>query len=105
MNSIVAAFFESDEERKKALNEKLIAEVLPSNMKLFDERLGKTGSGFFAASGMTWADLYLFSILDFVGDKSEPVKANFKNVKAMDEKVRAHPAIAAWLARRPKTDH
>ena len=87
------------------MNEKLATETLPQNMKIFDERLGKTGSGFFAASGLSWADLHLFNVLEFLGDKRETLIANFKNVKALDEKIRAHPAIATWLAKRPKTDH
>lgn len=102
---IVALFFEQDETRKKALETKFATETIPHNMKLFNDRLGKTGSGYFAKSGLSWADLYLFVILDNLGDKKDAVLANFKNVKALDENIRANPRIAAWLAKRPKTDY
>jgi glutathione S-transferase len=98
------SMFEKNEEQKKILQDKLANESLPHNLKIFNERLGKTGSGFIAASGLSWADLYLFGLLDNLGDKREAVLANFKNVKALDDKLRAHPNISAWLAKRPKTE-
>lgn len=102
-NSIIDFNFEKDENRKKTLEEKFTTETLPNNLKLFNEKIGKSGSGFFAASGLTWADLHLVNVLEWLGDKKEAALANFKNVKELDNKVRAHPNVAAWLAKRPKT--
>lgn len=98
------AFFEKDENRKKELQTKFSTETLPAALKLFDERIGKVGSGFLASSGLTWADLYLFCVLEWLGDKREAVLENFKNVKAHEQKIKSIPNIAAWLAKRPKTD-
>jgi len=96
---------EKDETRKKTLDEKLATKSLPDTLKAINDRLAKTGSGFIAASGLSWADLHLFNVLEFLGDKKEPLLANFKHVKALDDKVRAHPSIAAYLSQRPKTEY
>ena len=104
-NEMGNAMFEKNEEQKKVLMEKLANESVPHNLKIFNERLGKTGSGFIAASGLSWADLYLFVILENLGDKKDAILANFKNVKTLDENIRANPSIATWLAKRPKTDY
>lgn len=104
-NEIVDAFMEKEEPRKTTLNQKLANETLPHNLKIIDERLAKSGSGFLASSGLSWADLHLFNVLEFLGDRREQLFANFKNIKALDQKIRAHPNIAAWLAKRPITDH
>lgn len=96
---------EKDETRKKALEEKFVNETVPHNLKIFNNRLEKTGSGFLAASGLSWADLYLFNILEFFGDRKDAALANYKHVKALDDNLRANPKIATWLAKRPKTDY
>lgn len=104
-NQFISGHWESDENRKKVLLEKLYTETVPHNLKIFNDRLGKSGSGFFVPSGMTWADLHLFNLLESFGDKRADVFNNYKNLKALDEKVRAHPNIAVYLARRPKSDY
>lgn len=95
---------EKDEKRKKELQEKLMNETAPTNLKAFNERLGKTGSGYLAPSGLSWADLHLFNVLEFFGPKRDELIANFKNVKELVDRISANPNVASWLAKRPKTD-
>lgn len=104
LHEMMKAHFEKDENKAKEIHHKLATETLPQFLKFFDERAGKSGSGFLAASGLTWADLYLMCILDMMGEKREATLENFKNLKALDQKVRSHPKIAEWLGKRPKTD-
>lgn len=85
------------------LQDKLASETIPHNMKLFDDRLEKTGSGYIAYSGLSWVDLYLFTVLENLGDKKDAILSNYKHVKALEEKIKTNPRIAAWLAKRPKT--
>lgn len=94
---------ESDEGRKKQMQQKLESETAPHNLKLFDDRLAKSGSGFIASSGMTWADLYLFNLLEFFGEKRVQILEHFPNVKALDQNIRSNPKIAEYLAKRPVT--
>lgn len=99
------AHFEKDEAKKQELMQKLTTETVPNILKFFDERAGKSGSGFLVASGLTWADLYLICALEHLGEKREATLEHFKNLKSIDQKVRAHPKIAEWLGKRPKTEH
>jgi glutathione S-transferase len=81
----------------------LFNETLPNNLRLFEERIKKSGSGFLAASGLTWADLHMINVLEWLGDKKETALENFRLVRALDNKVRSIPNIAAWIAKRPKS--
>lgn len=103
-NQYISFFTEKDEARKNMLKDKLKGQVTPHNMKLFNDRLAKTGSGFLAPSGLSWADLHLFNVLEYLGKLREPVFANFKHVKALDEKVRSNPNVSAYLAKRPESN-
>ena len=59
-------------------------------------------SGYFAANGLSWVDLHLVAILDFIPDK-EDVLADYKKIRHLDETVRGLPHVAAWIEKRPHT--
>ena len=102
MNEMAKSYYEKDEAKKKELEEKFATETVPNNLKIFEARLAKTGSGF-AASGLSYADLYLSALLEWFADKKEPALAHFPHVKKLDDAVHANAGIAAWLAKRPVT--
>nr|QUF59395.1 glutathione S-transferase GSTS1/2-1 [Brachionus angularis] len=104
LNELIKIYFEKDEVKKAELNKKLVEETIPNNLRLFESRIGSSGSGYIAASGLTWADLFLFNVLEWFGDKKEPALENFPLVKALDQNIRSHANISNWLANRPKTD-
>jgi glutathione S-transferase len=103
LNLVIAAFMESDETRKAEAQRKLAEETVPAHLALFENRLIKTGSGFLASSGLTFADFYLTLMLDWLGEKREAALARFPHVKQLAESVNSHPNIAAWIAKRPVT--
>lgn len=96
----VKIYRESDPEKKKELQEKLANEIAPVQLKFFEDRLAKSGSGFIAASGLTWIDIYLYSMVDAIPQTDQVLRA-FPNIKASREKVEANPGISAWLKVRP----
>jgi hypothetical protein len=71
-------------------------------MKYFDERLAKSGSGYIASSGLSWVDLYLYTIVDLQPNKDEIVK-QFKHIRENRERVEANPGISHWFKVRPVT--
>lgn len=103
MNEMIKARFDADEIRKAQQAQKLEAEIIPNSMRIFDSRLAKSSSGYLASSGITWADLHLFTVLEWMPNRDK-VLNNYKNVKALDQKIRSMPKIAHWLATRPHTD-
>nr|AYN44489.1 glutathione S-transferase S1-2 [Brachionus calyciflorus] len=104
LNELVKVHFEKDETRQNELRKKFHEEILPNTLKTLDGKIAHNGSGYLVASGLTWADLFLVNILEWLGDKKEAALANFSNLKSLDEKVRSHPRIAEWLEKRPKTE-
>lgn len=104
LNEMVRAYFEKDEARKAEMDKKFAEETLPNNLKMFDGKIAKNGSGYLLKSGLSYADLYLFAMLEWLGDKRQAVLENFSNVKDLDLRIRAEPNIANWLETRPKTD-
>lgn len=106
-NEVIRSRLESDDVRGKKMRETLRTTTLPNNLKLFDNKIAKSKSGFLAPSGLSWADLHLLNVLDWPersADKKEAALANFKHVKQLDAKLRALPNVAAWIAKRPKSD-
>jgi hypothetical protein len=53
---------------------------------------------------LTFADLYLFAIIEHLGERKEAAFAHFPHVKKLDENIRSHAQVAEWLNKRPKTE-
>lgn len=98
---MISAHKEKDETRKVQLKEKLATQTIPDKFALFEERLSKTRSCLFAPSGLSYADLQLLTVLDFLAERKDNFIGNMPYLKALDEKVRAIPRIAEWLDKRP----
>ena len=90
-------------ETNATVREQLFTETWSANMPIFENRLAKTNTGYLVGSSLTWADLYLSSILDNLGERYNQVLANFSRIRALDQKVKSMPQIADWLKRRPIT--
>nr|AIT99308.1 glutathione S-transferase sigma 7 [Brachionus koreanus] len=78
-------------------------EVWPRNFQFFEDRLNKNGNGFLVGKRLSWADIYLSQMTDFIQNKDEFLN-KFPLVKALDKKVRSIPKIADWIKRRPDGD-
>jgi glutathione S-transferase len=100
---MIKIYFEKDETRKAELSKKFETELCPNSLKNFEQRLTQNGSGYLVGSSLTYADLYLVALLEWLGDKKETALGYFPHVHKLDQTVRAHPSIAAWLAKRPVT--
>ena len=72
-------------------------------MKIFEAKLNQTNSGYLVASGLTWADLFLFNILEWLGDKKAAALEHFPALKKHNEAIGNHPRIAKWIETRPVT--
>jgi len=104
---IIKIFFEKDEAKKAELKKKFGEEELPASLTYLENILksNQGGDKFFVGNDMTWADLYILVLVSFVGMAgiTDPF-AKFPKQAALKKKVEAHPKVAAWLAKRPKTD-
>jgi len=63
------------------------------------------GDKFFVGSGMTWADLAFLNFTGWVVMAGAPdFLDKYPKLKALKERVENQPKIAAWIAKRPKTE-
>jgi len=101
-NEYAKTVFEKDEEKKKELTDKLTTETIPKNFTFFETKLAKTNSGYLT-SELSWVDLYLGVLFDWMGEKKvEPLK-HFPKLKEHNDKILSIPKLAEWIAKRPDT--
>ena len=72
-------------------------------MKIFEDKLAKTNSGFFVGKSLTYADLALFWILEWLKDHHDSIFPNFPLLKAHNHMVANIPSLAQHVATRPVT--
>nr|QUF59403.1 glutathione S-transferase GSTS6/7-1 [Brachionus angularis] len=82
----------------------LMDENWNKNLKFFEKRLELNGNGYLVGYSLSWADLYLSQITDFLFNRKSQFLSNYPRIKALDDRVRSLPRIADWLRRRPVTD-
>ena len=100
-NEMMRAFFEKDETRKQELQARLQNELIPNNLKLFEAKLAKTNTGFLVGSKLTWVDLFLNTVCDWIGEN--PVLSNFPLIKSLTQKINSMPNIAKYISTRKFT--
>lgn len=98
-------FQEKDEIKKKAMLDTFMKETLPYYLNKFDEEV-KKNSGYFVGGKLTWADVYIVAVFDFL---QVLLKLNFlddgtyQNLKRWKTSVVSVASIKAWVDKRPKS--
>ena len=103
LTEFLKARFEKDEAKKAELQAKLECEILARNLGLFDKKIEKSGNGFLVGKSLSWVDVFLYAVLEGLGDKKDEVLVQFPNLKALVAKIDALPNIKAYKASRPVT--
>ena len=73
------------------------------SFKIFENKLNQTNTGYLVGKSVTWTDLYLMSVLDWVLEKHSSVLDKVPAVKKHYDAVRGLPNVAKWIASRPVT--
>lgn len=103
--AFVPVFVEQDPTKKQELIKNFLTDELPKHLQNL-EVLGKlygNGGAFFVGNNLTWADLYVHSLLDYVVGLDENALNLSPWVKQNREEVEKQPKIAEYLKNRPKT--
>lgn len=104
--ALYANFYETDQTKKASYIEKFYNDQLPPFFdyiqKFLDEN--KEPGGFFVGKSITVADLVVFNLYETIEsfNKGDELQKYPKLVK-FSHHIAAHPKIAAWIAKRPKT--
>jgi glutathione S-transferase len=107
--------FAPSEEARVENSNNLLKVVLPKWLAQAEALLKKRGGVWFAGSGLTFGDVAVMNILNFMTHPKEAIWKDMDNVaeraalldtfpllKAHDLRVRATPEIAAWLQKKPE---
>ncbi|CAF0841660.1 unnamed protein product [Brachionus calyciflorus] len=77
--------------------------IVTTNLNFFEDRLIKNGSGYLVGNKLSWADIYLSQMTEFLGDYKTKYLSNYPKVKRLDDSVRSLPGVADWIEKRPQT--
>jgi glutathione S-transferase len=103
-NVASAIALNSNSTQSTASNSTLFNVTIPLTLKRLEARIIENCCGVIAGRHISYADIFMASILDVLGKARDGVLSYYPNVKALDIKVRSKPRIAAWILKRPQTD-
>ena len=98
------AFFETNENRKEELKNKLCMDILPKSMLIFENKLKLTNTGNLIGESLTWVDLYTVFIIETLGANGKVILNKFPLLNAHYNKIMSIPSIASWVEIRPQSD-
>ena len=100
-NAGYVVVFNKEPEKKDQLLEEFKAKAKTSLTHL-ESRLKSRGGQYFAGNQLTWADLQLFNILEFLKALLPAPAENFPLLKNLETRVGDLPNIRRWIEKRPK---
>jgi len=102
-------FFEQDAAKKAEGMKKYVEEELPKSLTYLEAMLvaNHGGDHYFVGSRLTWADLAFINLISWTASfgRIEKPLEKFPKLAALQHRVESEPKIAAWIAKRPKTEH
>jgi len=105
LKPLSSMFYASSDEEKAALKKKYGDEQLPKYLKLFEKMVGS--EDFVNGKEIGWADIAIHNAMTWpkvlgidLDEKTIPPK-----MMALYQRVKTHPKIAAWIEKRPQTEH
>lgn len=99
----IVVFFEKDKEKKEKQTAEFIANELPKHLKNFEvlAKLYSDGGSFFTGNQLTWADLEVYDMLDFILQADDKILDSHPWLQKNRREVEKQPKIAAYLKSRP----
>ena len=103
-SSIAAIFRQTDPAKQQELVRDLRERIVPQNLQAAERRIEQSGSGFLVGNSVSWADFYLVTNLEYLGEERDSLLSRFPQVLALDRFIRSIPSISNWIRNRPPTD-
>jgi len=99
---MVRAFFEKDEAKKEAMKQEIIQDSIPQQLGNMERRIQENPAGWLFGTKVTYIDLNLYIIVDFMKLFKESALDGYPGVEKLVNSVGALPNIAKWLKNRPE---
>ena len=96
-----------DEQRRSELLKTLLEKDIPEYWGTIESMIRKNDSeiGWIFGDNVTYADLSLYTAVEYVGQMDPKFFEKFPGVFKLKNAVENLPKIAKWVEERPKTDH
>ncbi|XP_023347867.1 glutathione S-transferase 1 [Eurytemora carolleeae] len=93
--------FETNEEKKKEMQENFNKVFLPEKLRMIEKRMTSSGGQFLAANALSWADIHFLQSA-LVLQKTDPeVLKDFPKLENLVKRVQDLPNLKKWIAERP----
>ena len=99
---LVKVYYEKDETKKQELQKRLAEEVIPKYFGKLNELAATTG--YLCCGRLTWPDLQLYTILDYVIKGHPEVLSNFPGLTSLRKNIEGDANISKWINERPVTE-
>ena len=98
-------YLEKDEEKKKTGTSQFLTDELPKYLQNFESlaKLYSNDGPFFVSNHLTWCDLEIYDMLDFILRIDATVLDGHPWLQQNRQEVEKQPKIAIYLKNRPKT--
>lgn len=90
-------------EDKVKLHDEVFKPAMEKYCPILEKLIEESGSGFFAKSGVSWADFFMANIYETNMEMSPDVMGKFTELKKHMERVYALPQLKEYLDKRPKS--
>ena len=102
-NEMVKTHYEKDETRKQELQKRFGEEVIPKYLGKLNELA--SDSGYLCCGRLTWPDLQLYCLLDYVVKGHPEVLSSFPGLTKLRNNIEADANMSKWIKERPETEH
>nr|CAI5851113.1 unnamed protein product [Callosobruchus analis] len=100
---IAEFYYEHDPAQRKKLKKPLLEETIPYYIEKLEAQ-AKANGGYLAVPKLTWADVYLTSLIDYMNALlDQDIIAKSANLQAVKNKVWSIPNVKKWMDKRPQT--
>ncbi|KAF4523294.1 hypothetical protein B566_EDAN009417 [Ephemera danica] len=101
---LVSFFYDTHPESRQRKKDLCFNETLPMYLTRLEAHVKKNG-GYFINGKLTWVDLVFAGVQDYLNYMAEyDLLKDYPELKALEERVLAAPAIKAWVDERPVTE-
>jgi len=104
-SNLKAWWMEKDAEKKKEIWNKFAEEHLKPFLVKLECILKENGSGYLVGKQLTWADLYVFELLNNIHAKHPELFTSHAKLTEFIKHIGGQPKIKTWIEKRPKTEN
>lgn len=105
LNAYLRIYFDESIQDKSERLSRFESNILNNDLRLIDKKLETNNFGVLVGEDITWADLYLFNLVDILSHSFKDIHENYPNIKKHTDKIKRHRRLSEYLMGRIETTH